>query len=67
MAGPQSNYADEILAAIQQAQSTQLPRKNYALPNGASPQTLQDLQRYPEMTVPADVASIVQGMQNGRK
>lgn len=66
MAGPASNYEDEILQAIREAVANQGAYKRYA--PDASNQTLNDgTQLLPESVVPQDVAAIVQGMQRARR
>lgn len=68
MAGPTSNYADEIHDAILTAIENQAGKgRRYELPTGATPADTQYFSKRPEEIVPADVAHMVMGMQLARK
>jgi hypothetical protein len=67
MAGPVSNYADEIQAAIQAAMQNQAGGARYEPPTGVPPEWAQLLAQNPNQTVPTDVAHMVMGMQTARK
>lgn len=69
MAGPKSNYADEISQAIQVARDNQL---SPILPMRWEPPATPDpnidplLRQDPTMAVPVDVAQMILGMQRAR-
>jgi hypothetical protein len=68
MAGPVSNYADEIQAAIHAAMGSQpsMVGRQFEPPVGATPGETQ-LLKDPSNQIPMDVAQMILGMQGARR